>query len=114
MRYLFILSIVSILAFGAPAFSQPFTFKQSDGSTFIGKLKGDEYLHWVENEKGDVLLLNKKSRNFEYAIIKEGRLSPSGIKPGAKARSTVPAISKEVLKELWRKNRAEALEARGH
>lgn len=46
MRKTILLTIsIATLAFGAPAFKGDIEFKQKDGTTFDGKLKGDEWFN---------------------------------------------------------------------
>lgn len=79
------------------------TFTKKDGSTFEGYLKGDEYLSWIKTENGDLVVFNNKSRDYEYAKIKEEdgikSLIGSGIeykpKYGIKKALNSKSISKE-------------------
>lgn len=58
-------------------------FYQPDGSTFIARLKGDEWFNWVETSHKEVIVKNKSNGYYEYAkIIKiDGMesLAPSGM-----------------------------------
>ncbi len=114
-------------AYTAPAFKGSIKFKQSDGSTFSGKLKGDEWFNWIEDKKGDIIKYNKKSKNYEYAMIKEVNgtldLVPSSIKVGNKPKrsngseSTVEnllKIDKEVLRQIWKQKKEKALKYKNH
>ncbi len=81
---------------------------QKDGTTFIGHAQGDEFLHYIQTQEGDILLYNPKTKNYEYAIIKDDRLVPSGVvyKPGKKRsymQKSMPRISKEKLQKLRHK-----------
>ena len=117
---------MATLAFSAPAYKGNIQFKQNDGSTFSGKLKGDEWFNWVENKKGDIIKYNKKSKNYEYGIIKEinGTLDllPSGIKVkegtdmSAKSQSTtgIQKINTKTLAEIWKQKRSSALKYKKH
>ena len=80
------------------------TFTQSDGTSFQGRLQGDAFLYWIEAEDGSILLFNKKTGNFEYAIIKDNDLALSGnIYTGTKLRSShTDTLSRDNLKELWK------------
>ena len=46
-------------------------FKQTDGSTFQGYKRGDEWFNWVQSEHGVIVLLNYKSMNYEVAKIEK-------------------------------------------
>ncbi len=69
---------------GVSAFPGALSFTQKDGTQFTGTLKGDEWLNWISLPNDYVALFNKKSKNYEYAVIKtengESRLSTSGLK----------------------------------
>lgn len=95
---LFILSLVPLLH---AVMAMPFkrTFTQSDGSTFKGHAKGDEYLHFIQNEEGDILIYNSKTKNYDYATIKNDRLVPSGI-PYKKVTKRAPALHRKRPKAI--------------
>ncbi|MCD6654358.1 MAG: hypothetical protein LT067_06275 [Sulfurovum sp.] len=110
-------------AFCVPAFQGPMEFKQNDGSTFQGKLKGDEWFNWVEDQEGNIIKYNKESNNYEYGTIQEKNgtldLIPSGIKVGNKPAKTESPdgnisdplkIDKVLLKKIWRQKREKAYE----
>lgn len=109
-------------AFSAPAYKGSIKFQQNDGSTFSGKLKGDEWFNWIEDKQGDIIKYNKKSKNYEYAMIKEVNgtldLVPSNIKVGNKPKqlgnidSTIPGllkIDKKTLEKIWKQKKEKAL-----
>jgi len=100
--------------YAVPAFKGSIKFKQNDGSTFSGKLQGDEWFHWVENTEGDIIKYNKESKNYEYAVVKElnGTLDivPSNVKVGDKVEgSGLEKIDKEILKKIWKQKKEKAL-----
>jgi hypothetical protein len=99
----------------APAFQGVRTFIQSDGSSFQGHIQGDEYMNWIETKDGNIVVYNKKDQNYDYAIIKNDNLKPSGKKYTKtygnnlrKAYSFQP-ISREKLYELWTLKRQKSL-----
>lgn len=111
MKWLLIFFILGSLLYSAPAFSGKQQFKQPDGTTFSGKQRGDEYLHWIETENDDILLYNRKSRRFEYAIINnKDELVPSGealhtSRHSKRSAVLTPNIRKDELHRLWQKKR---------
>ncbi len=102
MKFLLIIFITLSLQATA-TFTAMRTFTQSNGFSFQGRLQGDAFMHWIEAQDGSILLFNKKSGNFEYALIKDGDLCLSGnIYLDTKLRSLHPhSIDKESLKKLW-------------
>lgn len=78
MKQTLLIVFLSALLSAAPAFERERTFSQPDGTTFKGKVKGDEYLNWVETENGDIVLFNAKSKRFEFADINGSALKSSG------------------------------------
>ena len=101
---------VKLLAVPAARFLN--TFAQPDGSTFQAHLKGDEYFNWIETENKMILVKNKTSGYFEFAVIKRDEknrliLFPSGvpvIKRGHSALRTdhnIPQITREQLGKIW-------------
>ena len=88
------------------------TFAQPDGSTFQAHLRGDEYFSWIETENKMILVKNKTSGYFEFAVIKRDEknrliLFPSGvpvIKRGHSALRTdhnIPQLTREQLGKIW-------------
>ena len=53
VKVILFLSMITWL-YSVPAYQGAIKFKQNDGSTFSGKLKGDEWFNWVEDEQGDI------------------------------------------------------------
>ena len=123
MKALLLKSIVTVLVFSsaiqaAPAYSGEIVFRQKDGSTFSGYLKGDEYFHWIEDKNGRIILYNKEDKMYEFAKIIETTngmfdLNLSGIKVTfdgamAPALSELPKIDHQLLKTIWQNKRAKA------
>jgi len=109
-----------------PAYPGKITFRQPDGSTFIGKQFGDEWFSWIESENGEIILRHANNYEFQYAQIKvigDSRiLEPSGIKYTAErsqekandpsfSSQRIPIIEKSSLYEMWTeaKNKATSI-----
>lgn len=117
LRCLLLILFATLHLAAAPAFQEERSFKQDDGSSFSARLQGDEYLNWIETSDEEILLFNKASKQYEHAIIKEGKLLPSGQKftPGSKEKKSAPygkRVQKKELIELWKKKRQDAHEKR--
>ena len=110
----FLILMIPFLLSAAPAFNRATNFTQPDGSHFKGELKGDEYLHWIEAESGDIVIYNTQTKRYEDALIGEDALRPSGKGFSATARSIgrASATTEEQLQRLWLKKRREAMEMR--
>lgn len=111
MRTIFILSFITSLLLAAPAFQGKRIYTQPDGTEVTYHLQGDEHLHWMLSEDGDVLLFSKQNRRLEYAEIKDNTLRPSGI-PVLKddTNKTVhPTVSRDELSALHAQKRDEHL-----
>ncbi|HSR73310.1 MAG TPA: hypothetical protein VLL31_00575 [Sulfurovum sp.] len=113
IRLILLISMITF-AYTAPAYKGAIKFEQSDGSTFSGKLKGDEWFNWVEDKQGDIIKYNKKSKNYEYGVVKEVNgtldLAPSDIKVGNKpAGSDLGKIDKKTLIKIWKEKKEKAL-----
>lgn len=94
--------------FATMAFNGNLSFKNSDGSTFSGKLKGDPYFHYIKTATGDIVVFNKNSGDYEYANIdnsgSHAKLIPSGAKVGTSG--THQSISQSQLQAISRASRA--------
>ncbi|RUM70397.1 MAG: hypothetical protein DSZ08_04825 [Sulfurovum sp.] len=113
MKKILLFLAVSLWCFSMPAYHGKLTFTQQDGSTFEGKLKGDEYFSWIEDRQGNIILFNNQSKTYEYAKLTKrhgiSNLVPSGIKVfknmGNKAPYKNNTISKKTLMRLWKSKR---------
>ncbi len=99
MRYLLIIAFLSQLLLAAPAYSGKRTFTQPDGTIVTYRMQGDEYLHWLESEEGDIILYSEQNRRLESAILKNNSLKASGISYTKKGHSA-QKISKDKLLKL--------------
>ena len=104
-------TIFGINLLAVPAAPFLITFAQPDGSTFKAHLRGDEHFSWIESKKNKIIVKNKKSGFFEFALLKSDinnnlDLVPSGIaviKRGQSALRTdtnIPKISRAQLIEV--------------
>ena len=95
------------LLHAAPAFHKMRTFTNSDGETFKAKAIGNQHLHWFKTDDGEILKYNEQSKDFEYAVIEEETLKPSGVKyeknNSKRARSLghVNKVLENQILELW-------------
>ena len=105
MKYLLIITIILSALQAAPARPGERTFKQSDGTTFLGQAKGNQHLNWIESASGDILKYNSDTKNYEIAEIKDNQLKASGVKYGdntAKAKGlNTTKLNKEDVYMLW-------------
>jgi len=105
------------LLFAAPAFERTRTFTQPDGSTFTGTLKGDEYLHWIETETGEIVAFNKTRGQYETVRIglKAFEFSGHMYHPDEhtfKAAARTVKDRNEALRKLWLEKRKAEMERR--
>ena len=101
-------------SYAVPAFKGSIKFQQNDGSTFSGKLKGDEWFNWIEDKDGKIIKYNKKSKNYEYGVVEEinGTLDlvPSNIKVREEVEgSDLQKIDKKTLIMIWKQKKEKAL-----
>ena len=112
----FFLSLTLITVFGinllaVPAVPFLITFAQPDGSTFKAHLRGDEYFSWIESKNKMIIIKNKTSGYFEFALLKldidsNFELVPSGIPvvklgdSNLRSNSNIPKISRSQLLKI--------------
>lgn len=123
-----LLFTLSFSVMSGPAFKGLIDFKQPDGSTFQGSLKGDEWFSWIEDSQGNIVKYNNSTKRFEYSELSENNgefdLQHSGIavqKPvQSNQKSTANInpkyhIDQNTLKQIWQTKRHNALEkVHGH
>ena len=108
------LTIFGVNLWAVPAAPFLITFAQPDGSTFQAHLKGDENFSWIESKNKKIIVKNKTSGFFEYALLKSDErnelvLSPSGIpvikrgQSSLSSASDIPKISRVQLGEIWQR-----------
>ena len=101
-----------------PAAPYLITFAQPDGSTFQAHLRGDEHFSWIEAENKMIIVKNKTSGYFEFAIVKLDdknrlKLVPSGIavikrgQSSLRSNTNLPEISRVQLGKIWQSRIAE-------
>jgi len=113
MKLILLIASLGMALWAAPAAPMDMDFEQADGSSFRGNLIGDEYMHWVKSKKGDILMYNNKTKNYDYGTIKKinnaDELVASGIKYQTLKYGTrttnLPKIDNKVLRQLWKKKR---------
>jgi len=125
MKKILLIGLISYSTtlFAVMAYPGEITFKQADGSTFKGHLKGDEWFSWVEGGNQDTILTyNRNSKNYELATIQQvngvAELTPSGTKfsPNHFSNSLSSGGSQAVdtntikksLSTIWQRKRNEA------
>ena len=118
MKYILLFITFTSLIHAAPARGGDRLYTQENGVVFSGQARGDEHLHWIESQDGEILKYNPTSKNYEMAEIKNDKLAPSGVKYKAnikKARSiNLNKLQKEDLYELWqKKQKAHRLKMQG-
>ena len=85
MRVLLGILLLSVLNTAGAVLAVPGdrSFKQVDGTVFTGKLKGDEWFNWIEDEQGLIVQYNPQSKMYEYVLLIDvdglPTLTPSGI-----------------------------------
>lgn len=80
------------------------TFKQKDGSSFKGVIRGEDFFTYVELLNGYICLYNQETETYEYAIVKDHKLLPSGFPVNtAPIPKKIQKISKKLLEQLQKK-----------
>lgn len=109
--------MVAAVLFAAPALQKETDFRQDDGSTFKGHLKGDEWFNWVQTDDGYVVQYNEESKNYEYMVVESEnnltKLKFSNIKvttplhgaPPRKLPEHIRKISPGELGKIWKHKR---------
>ena len=114
-KIILISSVLFTLGFSSPAYDGNIEFEQRDGTIFTGHLNGDEYFSWIEDKQGHIILYNKSSKNYEYALLKRINknleLIPSGSKVKLssdkfqKTNISIPNINKSELSKIWQRKK---------
>lgn len=98
-----IAALASQSASAIPADPHPKKVRQPDGSYITVVMRGDEHAHITLADDGTPLYYNVKKGAFEYASLKKGRLSGSGIlarnaaDSDASAKSYVKSIDRRAI-----------------
>ena len=118
MRLFLTLILLNIITFAAPAYSGTRQYTQPDGTVVHYTMQGDEHLHWLESEDGEILLYNEKAHCLEYATIKDGNLKTSGQlytkrahlnRAAAKNQTKIKKVTHKELQALYQHKRSTTL-----
>ncbi len=112
------LAFFGISLWAVPAAPFLITFAQPDGSTFQAHLRGDEHFNWIESKKKKIIVKNKTSGFFEFALLKldidsNFELVPSGIpviklgESNLRSVLNIPKISRRQLVKIRQRKIAE-------
>lgn len=117
MRMIIKMLLVVILGVGgawaAPARGGVMTFRQANGETFQGLLRGNAAFHWIESN-GEIVLYNPDDGNYYKAEVVNNRLEMSGEKAvsikhaqsrtlgSGEAHHSVSSVTKKSLERLYR------------
>ena len=81
----------------SPADPTPRTITQPDGSTFVGRLFGDEYVNGVETDAGFTVVQDAGGAWTFAEATRTGRLRSTGLRPGPSGQ---PPTSAELTPHL--------------
>lgn len=110
MKYILILLLILTNLLSAPANNRLRVFKQADGEEFKARLSGNHILNWVEDENGEILKYNHKTKNYDYAEIKDSSLKPSGKRYSKQSAKLAP--SKRAVKKIEKNKLGELIKKR--
>ncbi len=117
MKTLLLSILLFTLAFSAPALQRERTYIQEDGETFFATLKGDEHLHWIEDEHENIIKYNAQTQNYDYAEISKNELKASGERYShhkKQLRGVAKSVSKDALLKLWEEKRLKKYQRKKH
>lgn len=112
MRIITLFFFLTAFLYPVNAPSEEITFRQQDGTTFKGHLKGDEHFNWIELENGEVATYNHANKYFEHATLGKNSkgemdLLPSGKKVTRESSkikiSKSTKIDRKLLRKIWAK-----------
>jgi len=112
MKNLIILALIFTNLLSAPAYNAKRVFKQADGTEFTARLSGNHILNWIEDENGEILKYNPKTKNYEYATIEDSSLKPSGLKYTKQNASQAPSKEQRAVKKIERKELSDLMQKR--
>jgi M6 family metalloprotease-like protein len=94
------LALFPVQARAVKACPEPVIVRQPDGSEVKLYLKGDEYLHWNEDEAGFAVIRSADGTTWVYASEELGRLVPTSYAVGTVDPLSV-GLSKPDIKKLY-------------
>lgn len=98
-----------------PAYPYARKVKQADGSWLTVVVKGDEFGHITLSDDGEPLCFNAKTRNYEFATLKDGKLAVSGVvasnvaNRSSMARKFLASRDKDALIQAFDVNRQQKM-----
>ena len=79
-KILFMMFISTVLAYSAPARGGVLQFKQPDGRSFSGILRGDASFHWIESGANIVLFNSQDKFYYKAKVTQNGKIELSNEK----------------------------------
>ncbi len=76
--WMLVLVLGSLPVSGALLWNVPVTVMQPDGETLRLFASGDEFYNWLHDAKGYTIVQDQETGYYEYALLKDGILQPSG------------------------------------
>jgi hypothetical protein len=112
MRFVLTLIFTIVLANATIAYRGVITFKQPDGSTFQGYLKGDEFYSWIQTKAGYTAQYNNETKQYEYLTYENSELSFTAeavrtVDGVEQASPSIHVIDQDHLINIWTKKRQE-------
>jgi immune inhibitor A len=93
-----LLLLITDAAFGIIANPDPAEHRQPDGSVITIYLKGDEHLHWNEDETGFAIVRSADKRFWYYAREENGMLVPTIYTAGSVDPEAVGLVKPDISK----------------
>ena len=92
--------ICCCLLFAAPIYNMPLTLTQPDGTEFNCFASGDEYVNWIHDAEGYIIIQNPETGYYCYAdTLKDGTLLISNKKVSIKSRGNIRTFNIEKYKQ---------------
>lgn len=78
LLWMLVMVLGSLPISGALLWNVPVTVMQPDGETLRLLASGDEFYNWLHDAKGYTIIQDPETGYYEYALLKDGILQPSG------------------------------------
>ncbi len=88
--------LLAIAGFSGPARRGPVCFSQPDGSTFYGRIRGDEFIKITMTEAGSAIIQDEEGWWCYATYDEQGRKQNSGFRVGSEAPAGVMAESRNI------------------
>jgi immune inhibitor A len=97
---MFLLIVIAVFASAVPSLEKPFEYEQPDGTVIQLLGRGDEFFSYYEDSRGNLVVFDRNSGYWCYALLADGMIIPSPSRVGIDKPMIDTYKSRDVIDEI--------------